>query len=98
MSGVNRVTILGRVGNDPAMRAMTDGRMVANVRLATSEQWKDKQTGDRKEKTEWHTVVLYEPLAQVAGDYVKKGDNVYIEGKLQTRKWQDKDGKDRYTT
>ncbi|HLP99164.1 MAG TPA: single-stranded DNA-binding protein [Sideroxyarcus sp.] len=94
---VNKVILVGRLGKDPEVRYMTNGEAVANVSLATSETWKDK-AGEQQEKTEWHNCVAYRRLAEVIGEYVKKGAQLYIEGKLQTRKWQDKDGKDRYTT
>lgn len=95
---VNKVILVGRLGKDPETRYMTNGEAVTNVTLATSENWKDK-TGEKQEKTEWHNLVFYRRLAEVAGEYLKKGSQVYIEGKIQTRKWQDKEtGKDRYTT
>jgi single-strand DNA-binding protein len=96
--GINKVILVGHLGADPESRAMPSGRNVTNLRLATSESWKDKQSGEQKERTEWHGVVLYDRLGEVASEYLKKGSQVYIEGRLQTRKWQDKDGKDRYTT
>ena len=96
--GVNKVILVGNLGKDPEVRYMSNGNAVCNVTLATSESWKDKQTGEQKEKTEWHTIVFYRRLAEIAGEYLKKGSQVYIEGKLQTRKWQDKSGNDRYTT
>jgi single-strand DNA-binding protein len=96
---VNKVILIGNVGADPEIRNTQGGKKIANLRLATSESWKDSQTGERKEKTEWHTVVVFnEGLAKVVENYVKKGDKLYIEGALQTRKWQDQDGKDRYST
>lgn len=98
MSGLNKVQIIGHLGADPDTRYMPNGKPVTNIRIATSETWKDKQTGDRKEKTEWHSVVAFEKLAEIMGEYLRKGSKVYVEGKLQTRKWQDKEGKDRYTT
>jgi single-strand DNA-binding protein len=98
MRGVNKVTILGHLGKDPEVRHMPNGKAVANFSIATSEQWKDKTSGERKEKTEWHNIVMFDRLAEIAGEYLTKGAPVYIEGKLQTRKWQDKEGKDRYTT
>lgn len=94
---VNKVILVGRLGKDPETRYMTNGEAVTNVTLATSENWKDK-SGEKQERTEWHNVVFYRRLAEIAGEYLKKGSMVYIEGKLQTRKWQDKEGKDRYTT
>lgn len=95
--GVNKVTILGNLGNDPEIRFMPNGGAVANLTIATSESWKDKNTGETKELTEWHRVVIFGKLAEIAGEYLKKGSQVYIEGQLKTRKWQ-KDGQDRYTT
>lgn len=94
---VNRVILLGRLGKDPEVRYMTNGEAVANVTLATSETWKDK-SGQKQERTEWHSLVFYRRQAEVVGDYLKKGAQIYVEGKLQTRKWQDKSGQDRYTT
>jgi single-strand DNA-binding protein len=96
--GVNKVILIGNLGKDPEVRYMSNGQAVANVTLATSESWKDKNTGEQKEATEWHNIVFYRRLAEIAGEYLKKGSKVYVEGKLQTRKWQDKEGKDRYTT
>ncbi|OSM97351.1 single-stranded DNA-binding protein SSB1 [Lonsdalea populi] len=96
--GVNKVILLGNLGQDPEVRYMPNGGAVANITLATSESWRDKQTGEQKEKTEWHRVVLFGKLAEVAGEYLRKGSQVYIEGQLQTRKWQDQSGTDRYTT
>ncbi|HWP00967.1 MAG TPA: single-stranded DNA-binding protein [Methylococcus sp.] len=96
--GVNKVILIGNLGVDPEVRYMPNGNAVANLRIATSETWKDQQTGQIQERTEWHTVVLYRRLAEVAGEYLKKGSKVYIEGSLRTRKWQDKNGQDRYTT
>lgn len=98
MASVNKVILIGNMGADPEMRYMPNGDAVANLRIATSESWKDKNTGEKKELTEWHRVVMYRKLADIAGQYLKKGYPVYIEGKLVTRKWQDKDGQDRYTT
>lgn len=94
---VNKVILVGRLGKDPETRYMTNGEAVTNATLATSENWKDK-SGEKQEKTEWHNLVFYRRLAEIAGEYLKKGSQVYIEGKLQTRKWQDKNGQDRYTT
>lgn len=95
---VNKVILVGRLGKDPEVRYMTNGEAVANATLATSENWKDK-SGEKQEKTEWHNLVFYRRLAEIAGEYLKKGSQVYVEGKIQTRKWQDKEtGKDRYTT
>ena len=94
---VNKVILVGRIGKDPETRYMTSGEAVTNATLATSENWKDK-SGEKQERTEWHNLVLYRRLAEIAGEYLKKGTQVYIEGKIQTRKWQDKEGRDRYTT
>ena len=96
--GVNKVILIGRLGQDPEIRYTPSGGAVANVTLATSEQWKDKQSGDKQERTEWHRVVFFNRLAEIVGEYLKKGSQVYVEGRLQTRKWQDKEGNDRYTT
>ena len=96
--GVNKVILVGNLGQDPEVRYMPNGGAVANITLATSESWRDKQTGETKEKTEWHRVVLFGKLAEVAGEYLRKGSQVYIEGSLQTRKWQDQSGQERYTT
>lgn len=96
--GVNKVILIGNLGRDPEVRYSPNGGAIANITLATSESWKDKNTGEQVEKTEWHRVVFFRRLAEIAGEYLKKGSKVYIEGKLQTRKWQDKDGNDRYTT
>lgn len=96
--GVNKVILVGNLGKDPEVRYSPDGKAVANVTLATSESWKDKTTGEKQERTEWHRVVFFSRLAEVAGEYLKKGAQIYVEGRLQTRKWQDKEGKDRYTT
>lgn len=98
MSGVNKVILVGNLGNDPELKYMPNGEAVANITIATSESWKDKNTGEQVEKTEWHKVTFYRKLAEIAGKYLKKGSKVYVEGKLQTRKWQAKDGSDRYTT
>lgn len=99
MPGVNKVILVGNLGKDPEVRSFPNGGRVANFTLATSESWKDKSTGERKERTEWHNVsVKNDGLADVAGKYLRKGSKVYIEGQLQTRKWQDRDGNDRYTT
>jgi len=96
---VNKVILIGNVGKDPEIRRTQDGRPIANLRIATSESWRDKTTGERKEKTEWHSVVIFsEGLCRVAEQYLKKGAKVYIEGALQTRKWQGQDGQDRYST
>ncbi|WP_218814594.1 single-stranded DNA-binding protein [Rickettsiella endosymbiont of Dermanyssus gallinae] len=96
--GVNKVILIGNLGKDPEIRATPNGISVASLSLATSEAWKDKQTGEKQEKTEWHRVILFQRLAEIARDYLKKGIKVYIEGKLQTKKWQDKNGQDRFTT
>ncbi|MCD2528734.1 single-stranded DNA-binding protein [Providencia huaxiensis] len=96
--GVNKVILIGHLGQDPEIRYMPAGGAVANLTLATSEAWRDKQSGEMREKTEWHRVVIFGKLAEVAGEYLKKGSQVYIEGSLQTRKWQDLSGQDRYTT
>lgn len=100
MSGsINKVILIGNVGADPEIRRTQSGKAIANLRLATSESWKDKETGERKEKTEWHTVAIFnEGLVKVVEQYVKKGSKIYVEGQLQTRKWQDLAGNDRYTT
>lgn len=96
--GVNKVILVGNLGNDPETRAFPSGDMVTNITLATSETWKDKQTGQPQERTEWHRVVFHRRLAEIAGEYLHKGSKVYIEGSLKTRKWQGQDGQDRYTT
>src|SRR5579863_4998440 len=97
--GVNKVILIGNLGADPETRAMPSGSTVANLRVATSESWRDKQTGEQQERTEWHRVAFFGRLAEVAGEYLRKGSQVYIEGSLRTRKWQDKEtGKDRYST
>lgn len=96
--GVNKVILVGNLGRDPEVRYSANGQAVANVTLATSESWKDKNSGERQERTEWHRIVFFGRLAEIAGEYLKKGAQVYVEGRLQTRKWQDKDGNDRYTT
>ena len=96
--GINKVILVGNLGSDPEVRYTAGGDAVANVNIATSESWKDRQTGEKQEKTEWHRVVMFRRLGEIAGEYLKKGSQVYIEGKLQTRKWQDKNGNDRYTT
>ncbi len=98
MAGVNKVILVGRLGKEPEVRYTPDGKPITNITLATSETWKDKNTGQRQERTEWHRVVFFGGVAGVAGEYLHKGSQVYIEGKLQTRKWQDKNGQDRYTT
>ncbi|WP_257284854.1 single-stranded DNA-binding protein [Endozoicomonas sp. SESOKO1] len=96
--GVNKVILVGNLGNDPDVRFTPNGSAVANLSLATSESWKDRNTGQQQEKTEWHRVVIFGKLAEIAQQYLRKGSKVYIEGKLQTRKWQGQDGQDRYTT
>ncbi|EOE1544252.1 single-stranded DNA-binding protein [Providencia rettgeri] len=96
--GVNKVILIGHLGQDPEIRYMPAGGAVANLTLATSESWRDKQSGEMREKTEWHRVCIFGKLAEVAGEYLKKGSQVFIEGSLQTRKWQDQSGQDRYTT
>ncbi len=96
--GVNKVILVGRLGNDPEVRAMPSGGTVANVSLATSESWRDKKTGEQQERTEWHRIVFYNRQAEVVRDYLRKGSQIFIEGSLRTNKWQDKNGQDRYTT
>ena len=96
--GVNKVILIGNLGKDPEVRYMPNGNAVANITLATSESWKDKQTGEQQEKTEWHRVVMFRRLGEIAGEYLKKGSQVYIEGRLQTRSWEDRDGNKRYMT
>ena len=96
--GINKVILIGNLGKDPEVRYSANGGAIANITLATSESWKDKNSGEQVDKTEWHRVVFFRRLAEIAGEYLKKGSKVYIEGKLQTRKWQDKDGQDRWTT
>ena len=96
--GINKVILIGNLGADPETRAMPSGMTVANIRVATSENWKDKQSGENKERTEWHIVAMFGRLGEFAGEYLKKGSKVYNEGSLRTRKWQDKQGQDRYTT
>ena len=98
IKGVNKVILLGRLGNDPEMKHTHGGQAIANITLATSEAWKDKNTGQMQEKTEWHRIVIFGKLAEIAGQYLKKGSQAYFEGKLQTRKWQDQSGQDRYST
>lgn len=98
MAGVNKVIIVGNLGNDPEMRTMPNGEAVANISVATSESWIDKNTGERREVTEWHRIVFYRRYAEICGQYLHKGSKIYIEGKLRTRKWQDQNGQDRYTT
>lgn len=96
--GVNKVILIGHLGQDPEVRYMPNGGAVANITLATSDTWRDKQSGEQKEKTEWHRVVIFGKLAEIAGEYLRKGSQVYIEGSLQTRKWADQAGVERYTT
>lgn len=98
MASVNKVIIVGNLGRDPETRYMPDGAAITNVSVATSFQWNDKASGEKKEETEWHRVVFRAKLAEIAGEYLKKGSQVYVEGRLRTRKWQDKEGQDRYTT
>jgi len=98
MNGINKVIIVGTLGKDPEIRYTSDGKAVANVSVATSEKWTDKATGQKQEKTEWHRIVAFGRLAEIIGEYLSKGSQVYFEGKLQTRKWQDQNGQDRYTT
>jgi len=96
--GVNKVILIGNVGNDPEMRYTANGGAVCNLSVATTDSWRDKQSGENQERTEWHRVVMFGKLGEIAGEYLRKGSKVYIEGRLQTRKWQDKSGQDRYTT
>jgi single-strand DNA-binding protein len=96
--GINKVILIGHLGADPETRAMPSGMSVANLRLATTESWKDKSSGEQQERTEWHNVALFGRLGEIAAEYLRKGSQVYIEGRLRTRKWQDKEGRDRYTT
>jgi single-strand DNA-binding protein len=98
MASVNKVILVGNLGRDPETRYSTSGAAICNITVATSRQWKDKASGEKKEETEWHRVVFYDRLAEIAGEYLKKGRPVYVEGRLKTRKWQDKEGQDRYTT
>jgi single-strand DNA-binding protein len=98
MASVNKVIIVGNLGRDPETRYMPNGEAVTNIAVATTESWKDKQSGEKKELTEWHRITFYRKLAEIAGQYLKKGSQVYVEGRLQTRKWTDKDGNERYTT
>lgn len=98
MSGVNKVILIGNLGQDPEMKLMPNGNAVTNVSIATSETWKDKNSGEKQERTEWHRIVFYNKLAEIVASYLNKGSKIYVEGKIQTRKWQDKDGNDRYTT
>jgi len=96
--GVNKVILIGNLGNDPDVRYTASGAAVANISLATAESWRDKESGEQQERTEWHRVVFFGRLAEIVAEYLKKGSQIYVEGRLQTRKWQDKDGKDRYST
>jgi single-strand DNA-binding protein len=98
MASVNKVILVGNLGQDPEVRYMPSGGAVTNLRMATTATWKDKTTGEKQERTEWHTVVCFNRLAEIAGEYLRKGSQIYIEGSLRTRKWQDKEGKDRYST
>jgi single-strand DNA-binding protein len=96
--GINKVILVGNLGQDPETRYLPSGKPVTNIRIATSDSWRDKQTGEQREQTEWHSVVMFERLAEIAAEYLRKGSQVYVEGRIRTRKWQDKEGKDRYTT
>ncbi len=96
--GINKVILVGNLGNDPETRYMPNGNAVTNITIATSDSWKDKQSGEQQERTEWHRVVFFNRLAEIAGEYLRKGSQVYVEGRLQTKKWQDNNGNDRYTT
>lgn len=96
--GINKVILVGNLGNDPDVKYTADGRAIANISLATTESWKDRNTGEQQDRTEWHRVVFFNRLAEIVSEYLKKGSQVYVEGKLQTRKWQDQNGMDRYTT
>jgi len=98
MASVNKVILIGNLGRDPETRYSADGAAITNIRIATTDSWKDKTTGEKKEQTEWHTVVFFGRLAEIAGEYLRKGRPVYVEGRLRTRKWQDKEGQDRYST
>lgn len=98
MSGLNKVMLIGRLGSDPELRYTPDGTAVASFSIATSEEWKDKNTGEKKERTEWHRVVAWRKLGEICGEYLAKGKQVYVEGRIQTRGWEDKDGNKRYTT
>lgn len=98
MAGVNKAIIVGHLGNDPEIRTMPNGDPVAKISIATSEEWTDKQSGEKKQNTEWHTIIAFRKLADIIGQYLKKGSQVYVEGKIRTRKWQDQNGQDRYTT
>ncbi|HIJ34892.1 MAG TPA: single-stranded DNA-binding protein, partial [Gammaproteobacteria bacterium] len=96
--GVNKVILVGNLGNDPDVKYTADGRAIANISLATTDSWKDKNTGEQQDRTEWHRVVFFNRLAEIVSEYLKKGAQVYVEGRLQTSKWQDQSGADRYTT
>jgi single-strand DNA-binding protein len=96
--GINKVILVGNLGADPEVRYMPSGSAITNIRIATSETWKDKENGEAQERTEWHRIVFFNRLAEIAGEYLKKGSKVYVEGSIRTRKWQDKDGQDKYTT
>ncbi|MBI1892253.1 MAG: single-stranded DNA-binding protein [Burkholderiales bacterium] len=98
MASVNKVIIVGNLGRDPETRYMPNGEAVTNITVATTESWKDKASGEKKEQTEWHRITFYRKLAEIAGQYLKKGSQIYVEGRLQTRKWTDKEGAERYTT
>ncbi|MCC7413646.1 MAG: single-stranded DNA-binding protein, partial [Gammaproteobacteria bacterium] len=96
--GINKVILIGNLGADPEVRYTAGGSAVANVRLATTDNWKDRQSGEQQERTEWHNIVFFARLAEIVGEYLRKGSQIYVEGRLQTRKWKDRDGNDRYTT
>ena len=96
--GINKVILVGHLGKDPEIRYSASGSAIANITLATSDSWKDRQSGERQERTEWHRIIFFNRLAEIAGEYLKKGSQIYVEGRLQTRKWQDQSGQDRYTT
>ncbi|MEQ8289597.1 MAG: single-stranded DNA-binding protein [Gammaproteobacteria bacterium] len=96
--GINKVILIGNLGNDPDIRYTASGAAVANISLATAESWRDKESGEQQERTEWHRIVFFGRLAEIAGEYLRKGSQIYVEGRLQTRKWQDKEGNDKYTT
>lgn len=98
MASVNKVILVGNLGRDPEIRYSAEGSAICNISLATTSQWKDRNTGERREETEWHRIVFYNRLAEIAGEYLRKGRSIYVEGRLRTRKWQDKEGQDRYTT
>ncbi len=98
MSDLNKAMLIGRLGKDPEVRYMPSGKAVCNFSIATGKKWNDKQTGEQQQRTEWHNVVMFDKLAEIAGEYLRKGSQCYVEGELTTRKWQDKEGRDRYTT